>query len=117
LIIDECVVFFTAGAFTTSMTTSNMIMYLTQPANKHYLTPLRDEIQTNIIKPHLDYKYSIASSENLLLSASYEEIWDLKRLSNIFNETLRIASPQYYSSTITVTEDLQIGKLMIKKDD
>jgi cytochrome P450 len=44
LIIDECMTFFAAGAFTTSMTTSNIILHLCQPKNSNYLNMIREEI-------------------------------------------------------------------------
>ena len=47
-------------------------------------------------------------------ASNYDNIWELKKYTNAFNESMRIEPPVLYSSTNTVTEDIQIGSIYMK---
>ena len=45
----------------------------------------------------------------------FDNIHEQKYYSNVFNESLRIEPPVMFSSTLTVTEDVNVGKYTLYK--
>jgi cytochrome P450 len=110
--------FFLAANFTTALSTSNLIMYLIQPKHNHYLNEVRQEIKDVIIEPYLQANNRLSNiSDEPNNAITYYSVWDLKKYSIAFNETLRLCPTNTYSSSITITEDLQIGHLFVKKGE
>jgi len=50
-ILDECFTFFFAGSQTSAIASQNLILALLK--HPHYQTKIRDELETEIIQPHL----------------------------------------------------------------
>lgn len=48
---------------------------------------------------------------------NFESIWDLKKYSWCFNESLRIEPPVMQSTFCMLTESVQMGKISIRKGD
>ena len=113
MIIDECLTFFFAATQTSSMSTQNMLFYLTQQPK--YRERVREEIQTQIIDK-LESKDELKQKglENVL---DFENIAHLKFYSSCFMESLRIEPPVMYSSPCCLTEDQYIGKYHILKGE
>ena len=57
------------------------------------------------------------SEINVLDMINYENNSDLQYYSYCFNESLRMQPPVYYSSSIRMSENVQAGKLAIRKGD
>ena len=109
--------FYFAGSQTTSMATSNMIMYMLP--KPEYIQKIRDELKTVIIDPYLkNNSEKVITNEDILYEAlNYDNLWDLKYYTSCFSESLRIEPPVPYTSTVMLTEDSKIGNILIKKGE
>lgn len=67
---------------------------------------IRAEIDEVIVKPYLKENPTCPKKDIMKNAINYENIWDLKKYTNSFSESMRIEPPVLYSSTNTVTEDL-----------
>jgi cytochrome P450 len=113
MIIDECMTFFFAGSQTISAGISNMIFYMTR--NPEFFNKVRNEINETIVKPYL--KSNPGEELDINRGMNFDNMFELKFYNNCFYESLRIESPLTYSSTIMMTEDVQLDKYWIKKGD
>lgn len=117
--IDECLTFFFAGSQTSSNATQNLIFALCK--HPEYQDKILAELDSEIVQPHLKTLQKSPGEKVADLSVldliNYENNSDLVFYTSCFNESLRMMPPVYYSSSVMMSEDVQAGKLRIRKGD
>ena len=105
MIIDETLTFFAAGSTTTAAVVANLIQYLGMlPKDEQ---KLREEMKDK-------FKNWGKSNEELGQEINLESGEELNFLKMCFNESLRLEPPVPFSSTVTITEDQQLGDIKVK---
>ena len=87
-----------------------------------YQQNLLDELVSQIVNPHRSQNGDAGREQklsdlNVLGMINYENYSDLSLYSNCFNEVLRMMPPVFYSSSVTMSENLTAGNLKIRKGD
>ena len=124
-IIDECLTFFFAGSQTSAITTQNLVVALIK--HPEYQDKLLQEFEEELIKPHFKEEGEKNQTEltkgqtreqvDILDMIDFETGSNLKLYINCFNESLRMMPPVYFSSSVTMSENVQCGPLAIRKGD
>ena len=76
---------------------------------------VRDEIRTHVLNPYL--REGGKENPNLWEILDYENSSNLIYYGYCFNESLRIEPPVHVSSVLCFSEDVELGKYKIKKDE
>ena len=122
-IIDECLTFFFAGSQTSSNATQNLIYALCK--HPEYQDKILAELEKEIVQPDLQERVKAGKLQanesvkdlDVLELINYENNSDLQFYTMCFNESLRMMPPVFYSSTVRMSEEIQAGKLRIRKGD
>ena len=116
-IVDECLTFFFAGSQTSAAATQNLICSLVK--HPEYQQQLRDELEEKIILPHLSKFKPGQKFDNLdiLELITFENASELELFITCFNESLRMQPPVWLSSSCSMSETVQCGKLLLHKDN
>lgn len=83
--------------------------------NPDLIKKLRSEIKEKIVNPYL--ANGGAPNPHLLDVLTYENSSDLTYFGYCFYESLRIEPPVHFSSTLAFTEDVELGKYTVRKND
>ena len=97
-------VFLAAGTSTSTITSSNLIQYLTK------MPYIVERLREDLIK-------KFGSYDNLIKTIDYESALELPYVKYCINESLRIIPPLPVTFTHCFNETVEIGKYRIKKDD
>jgi len=118
MIVDECLTFFFAGSQTSSVTTQNLILHLIK--NRKYGDQIINEIEKVVVIPFKEQSNDTSQvwePTKFLDMIDYEMMSELTFYGYCFNESLRMQPPVYFSSSVCMMEDLDIGGFKIRKGD
>lgn len=78
---------------------------------------MRSELKALIVDPYLKESQNSMPSSCFTDMLNFENMNDLSYFQMCFNESLRIQPPVTYSSMCMMTEDVQMGKYKLRKND